>query len=778
MASVRYGLQKPALRKAAVIGAGSMGSGIAAQFANAGIPVVLLDLAAKDGAADAVARGGVERQLKAGGFMHPDAAKLVETGTIEHDLGKLADADWIVEAIVELIDVKRSLYEGLAKVKKPGAIVSSNTSTLRLARLVEGLPPQMRKDFLITHFFNPPRHMRLVELVGGPDTESKTLTSASVAAEMVLGKTPVVARDTPGFIANRIGCAWMAVAAIEAIRHGVTVEEADAILGAPFGVPRTGVFGLFDLVGIDLVPPIWGSLRDALPAGDLIQRYDLMAEPAFKTLVERKHFGRKSGAGFYRLNKDRTRDVLDFGSLDYRREQKVELPALAAAGRSLRKLCESDDKAGSLAWRVLSELVVYAAELAEEIAPGIGDIDTAMQLGYSWAAGPFALADQVGADYIVGRLEKEGRAVPAFLAKAAASGGFYLKGDRMLRSDGGRYLTVRPGGQLRLVDVKADKAPVLENAGAALLDIGEGVACLEFRNKMNVFDDAVFELIEQTVLRLPKDFQALVVGNDDPRAFSAGANLKAMLALGETGDRPTLEAFLQRGQAAFQSLKYAPFPVVGAGHGLALGGGCEVLLHCDEIVAHAELNAGLPEVKVGLVPGWGGCTQMLLRFAAKADARHGPQAVAAQAFETIFSGRNSSSALDASDMGILRRQDHIVMNRDFLLAEARARAAELAPGYKPPEPAVIAAAGPSGKMTLVALLDSERKAGRLTDTDVAIGTVLAGVLTGGADADPVKPVSEAAIMKLEREALITLAFSPASMARIRHMLETGKPLRN
>lgn len=765
------------IAKAAVIGAGSMGSGIAAQFANAGVPVLLLDLAGKDGGADAAA-AGIARQLKAGGFMHPDAAALVEPGTIEHDLPKIAGADWIVEAVVEQIEVKRSLYRRIEAARRPGSVVSSNTSTLQLQRLLEGQSPAFRRDFLITHFFNPPRAMRLVELVTGPETGAAAIEKAGRAADLVLGKTAVAARDTPGFIANRIGCAWLAFAAIEAIRGSLTVEEADAVLGAPFGVPRTSVFGLFDLIGIDLVPQVWGSLYDALPASDRLRRYDLRSEPVFQALLERKLFGRKSGSGFYKLNKDKSREVFDFTTLAYRPERRADLPSVAAAGRSLAKLCAADDKAGRLAWRVLSELTVYTAEIAEEIAESPAEVDVAMRLGYSWADGPLALADKVGAAAIAGRLKAEGRTVPALLAAAARAGGFYAPDGSVVTSGGARLRMPDREGVLVLGAGKASRPPVLKTAGASLIDIGEGVACLEFHTKMNILDDSVFEAVEMTVERLTKDFRALVIGNDDPRAFSAGANLGAVEGLIERGDFAALDRFLNRGQAALQALKYAPFPVVAAATGLALGGGCEVLMHCDEIVAHAELSAGLPEVKVGLVPGWGGCTQLLVRFAGKAGAESGPQTVARQAFEVIFSGRASRSALEARDMAVLRPRDLIVMNRDRVLGEARARAAALAAGYKPPEPPKIFAAGPSGRMALKTVIGAEREAGRLSEVDAAIGEVLAGVLTGGPTADPAVPLMEADVMRLEREALTALAATAPTRLRIRHMLETGKPLRN
>ena len=743
------------VKHAAVIGAGSMGAGIAAQFANAGIPVLLLDVTTE------AAQGGIARQLKTGGFMHPGRAALVTAGNTQDDLAKLAEADRIVEAVVENLAIKRELFARVDAARGPHSVISSNTSTIPLAKMVDGQSEKFARDFTITHFFNPPRVMQLLEVIAGASTSPEAAATVRAAGEDVLGKTALACRDTPGFIANRIGCFWIAMAIIEAIQAGLTVEEADAIVGAPFRIPPIGAFGVLDLIGVDLVPHVWGSMMDLLPPDDLLRAYDLNAEPTIKAMLAKGLLGRKSGSGFYKVNRDgakRTRDILDFATCEYRPERKVDL---GKSARDLRKLCEQDDATGRYAWRVLSRLTVYAATVAPDIADSAADVDLGMRLGYGWGEGPFQIADRAGAAWIAERLQKDGETVPPMLAQAAAAGGFYPNGGRA-------------AAQLPLA--RSSRRVVFENASAALHDIGDGVACLEHRTKMNIFDSGVFETIGAALTEVPKNFQALVIGSDHPRAFSAGADLGLFLARVKAGDFAALEGFLAAGQQRFIDLKYAAFPVVGAAFGLALGGGLEVLLHCHEIVAHAELNAGLPETSVGLIPGWGGCTQLLVRWARKAGAARGPLAAASEVFPLIARARVSTSALDARDLAMLGEQDPIVMNRQHVLAAAKARALALV-GTPARQPDTLFLAGPSGKAALMVVAQSQAAQGQASANDLAIAEALATVLTGGAT-DPLVAMTEQQAMALEREAVLEMAHRPATVARIEHMLATGKPLRN
>lgn len=778
-AGVREAHPHNTISKAAVIGAGSMGSGIAAQFANAGIPVVLLDVPAAETPRDAVARSAVERQLKVGGFMHPDAARLVTTGNTEDDIARLADADWIVEAVIEDLAVKQDLFRRVETVRKAGAAVSSNTSTLRRADLVAGLGESFERDFVITHFFNPPRHMRLLEVVSHPKVAAETLAKVERSADVHLGKVVVMARDTPGFIANRIGCYWMAVSALEAIRLGLTAEEADSVLSQALGMPRTGIFGLFDLVGIDLIPHVWKSLEDSLPIEDDLHNFRLTVDPVFAAMIDRGLFGRKAKAGFYRQGADHSRQVFDFTALDYRPEAPAHLSVSDSAGRNIAAALASEGKVGAYAWTVLSRLVAYAATVAPEIAGDVAAIDTAMKLGYAWSAGPFEMADRLGPARIAERRTVEGQPVPALLIQAAHEGGFYQDGGkRTTATSGGSVAPAQPAGILTLAAVKRMGAPMIETAGAALWDLGEGVGCFELKGKMNMLEPTVFDALERTITEGPQTFRALVIGNDDPRAFSAGANLSMILNAIQAGDFAGLDAFIARGQAAFHALKCSSITVVGAAFGLALGGGCELLLNCDAIVAHAELNAGLPEVKVGLVPAWGGCTQLLARLSAKAGGPKGPFASAAAAFHSIAFGAFSTSAATARDLGILRDADTVTMNRDRLLGDAKARAITLAEaGYLPVETSFMTLSGPSGKAGLMNIVQGCRRAGTMTAADEVVLEHLATVLTGN-QADPLVPVREEEIMRLEREALVALAKTSFTRARIEHMLATGKPLRN
>jgi len=757
------------VQRAAVVGAGTMGAGIAAQFANAGIPVVLLDTAAPGPQRDARARAGVERQLAAGGFMRADRSRLVTTGCVEDDLGLLRDADWIVEAVIENAAIKRDLYGRIDAVRKAGAAVSSNTSTIRLATLAEGLPPGLAADLAITHFFNPPRAMRLLELVTGPATAPATAALLRDAGERLLGKTLVDCRDTPGFIANRLGCFWLAVGVQEAQALGLTVEAADAVAGAPFGVPRTGVFGLLDLIGLDLVAPVWGSLLEALPPGDALQGYRLPENPLLRALVAEGRLGRKAGGGFYRQDKARRREAVDLATGAYRAEQLATLPV-----RELRALCAGEDALACYAWRLLSRVVAYAATVAPEVAEDVAAIDTAMALGYGWAEGPFALADRVGTAWIAERLRAEGAPVPALLAAAAARGGFHALGpDAVLGTDGApRAVLPRPG----LVTLSAEN--LLPGEAASLHDLGEGVAGFALRTKMGTWTDAVFDALAETLTRVQRDFRALVLTNDNPRGFSAGADLGQFRARIRAGDFAGIEAFVARGQAAFRALLAAPFPVVGAAQGLALGGGCEALLHCDAVVAHAELTAGLPEFNVGILPGWGGCTRLLQRRAAQRGVPQGPLAPAMAVLATLMAGRFSTSALDAQEMGLLRDSDAVVMHRDHLLAAARGWAIALAEaGYQPPPPVLMARSGASGRLALMNEVEGNRVAGRLGPHDAAIAEKLVTILTGDG-CDPLRPVPEEMLYAAEREAVVALCRTPQTLARIEHMLETGKPLRN
>jgi 3-hydroxyacyl-CoA dehydrogenase len=765
------------IRQVGVVGAGVMGAGIAAQVANAGIPVVLLDVV-PGAAARAVA---VLLKAEPAAFMHRRNARLVQAGDIDADIGKLAGCDWIVEAITERADAKRALYARIESVRRPGSIVSSNTSTIPLSNLLEGMPASFAADFMVTHFFNPPRYMRLLETVAGPATRAGAVAAVSAFADRLLGKTVIACRDTPGFIANRIGALWISAATRHAIDLGLTVEEADAVAGPPFGVPRTGIFGLLDLVGIDLGPHVAHSLLATLPPGDAYRAVH-REEKLIATMIAEGRTGRKGKGGFYTLDRSgggRTKLAIDLATGTYRPSENPRLDSLDVASRDLRALAEHPDRGGRYARAVLLDVLSYAASLVPEVADRIDAVDAAMRLGYNWKYGPFELIDRVGAAWLAAALAHDGRPVPALL-QAVGDRQFYRVHAGRLRAFGphGGYTDVeRPPGVLLLEDVKRGRKRLAGNGSASLWDIGNGVACLEFHTKMNSLDPETVAMVGRTVAMGSKGtFKALVIYNEGDQ-FSVGANLGLALFAANIAAWGEIDSLLEAGQRAWRALREAPFPAVGAPSGMALGGGCEILLHCDAVQAHAEFYTGLVEAGVGLIPAWGGCTTMLQRLAAAPKLPKGPMPPVARAFEMISTAQVSKSAAEAQEMLLLRPDDRITMNRDRLLADARARALDLVQGYVPPQPVGLRLPGPTGQAALGLAVDGFARLGKVTAHDQVVCAELARTLTGD-DADHTEETSADAIYALERRSFMTLLKHPATLARIEHMLETGKPLRN
>jgi 3-hydroxyacyl-CoA dehydrogenase len=771
------------IKKVCVIGAGVMGAGIAAQVANAGVPVLLLDILPKTGEnRNAVAEAAVAKALKTdpAPFMSAGAAKLIEFGNIEDDLGRAAECDWIVEVVLERLDVKQALYHRLNAVRRPGTAISSNTSTIPLKTLIAGMPDAFARDFMITHFFNPPRYMRLMELVTGPATDAALAATVGKFCDEKLGKSVVACHDSPGFIANRLGIFWMTSALTEAQEQGLRVEEADAIMGRPFGIPKTGVFGLSDLVGLDLGPHVNASMAAALPAGDEFHAVN-RDMPVPRMLIEQGYTGRKGKGGFYRINKSggkRTKEAVDLKTGEFRAEQKANFPVLASAGKNLRAMFEDSGKVGAYAWKVMGHTLAYAAKLVPEAVDDITSIDEAMRLGYNWKFGPFELIDQVGADWLIARLKQDGVTVSPILEKAAGRSFYRIEnGQRQyLGLDGDYHDVVRPEGVLMLEDIKRAAKPVLKNSSAAVWDIGDGVLCFEFTSKSNSLDEQIMALLQKTIALVKEKYKALVIYNEGGN-FSVGANVGLALFAANIAAWAQVEAMIATGQEMMQKLKYAPFPVVAAPAGMALGGGCEFLLHSDAVQAHAETYAGLVECGIGLLPGWGGCKEMLGRWSTDPKMPRGPMPATTKVFEMISTAKVGRSAADAQEMLILRRGDAITMNRYRLLADAKAKALQLVEGYKPQEPREIVLPGPSGKVAMEQAVAGFAKLGVATRHDVVVGGELANVLTGGST-DIIDVVKESKILELERESFLRLLKTPATLARIEHMLETGKPLRN
>ncbi|MET0368855.1 MAG: 3-hydroxyacyl-CoA dehydrogenase NAD-binding domain-containing protein [Methylobacterium sp.] len=770
------------IRKVAVIGAGVMGSGIAAHVANAGVPVLLMDIV-PEGAADrnALAKGAIARMLKTepAAFMSPRAAKLVEACNIEDHLDRLADVDWIVEVVIERLDAKQALYRRIDAVRRPGTAVSSNTSTIPLDALIEGMPDAFAKDFLITHFFNPPRYMRLLEVVTGPKTDPALAATVTDFADRRLGKSVVACKDRPGFIANRLGIFWIQNAIAAADDLGVPVEEADAIMGRPFGIPKTGVFGLVDLVGLDLIPHTTKSLRAALPAEDAFHAtYREM--PLITKLIAEGHTGRKGKGGFYRLNRtngQKTKEAVDLVTGAYRPSAKADLPELKEA-KGPRAVLDLNGRVGAYAWTVIGPTLAYAAGLVGEASDEIAAIDEAMRLGYNWKWGPFELIDKIGGATVAERLAKDGYTVPPILAGLDGKTFYRVEnGERQVLTAGGDYKTiVRPEGVLRLEDIKLAAKPLLKNGSAALWDIGDGVVCFEFTSQANALDEQIMVLLGKTIKLVKSQYKALVVYNEGSN-FSVGANLGLALFAANIAAWGEIEKLVSVGQQTYGQLKYAPFPVVSAPAGMALGGGCEILLHSDAVQAHAETYIGLVEAGVGLVPAWGGCKEMLARWQAAPKMPRGPMPAAAKVFETVSTATVAKSAEEARDLLFLRESDGITMNRDRLLADAKAKALSLVEGYAPPKPVSLTLPGPAGALAMRMAAEGFARRGIATQHDLVVAGELATVLSGG-EADTLDTLDEDAILELERDSFMRLVRTEATLDRFESVIETGRPVRN
>ena len=802
------------INKVAVIGAGVMGSGIAAQIANAGVPVVLLDIV-PDGAEDrnVIAKGAVAKMLKAdpAPFMSKKNAKLIEVGNLEDDLEKITDCDWIVEVVLEDLKIKHATYEKIQKHRKKGSIVSSNTSTIPLAKLVEGQSYDFAKDFMITHFFNPPRYMRLLEIVVGDKTRSDAIDIVSDFCDVRLGKGVVKCKDTPGFIVNRLLVFWMQAAVNAAIEDNVPLEIADSVMGKPIGVPKTAVFGLIDLVGVDLMPYLSKSMLSTLPEDDEYRKI-YKDYPFVQQMIDAGYNGRKGKGGFYRLNPDAPKgakekqtlqlDADKFDESQYQKSDKPKLESVKAGRKGLRAVVETDDEGGAYAWKVLSQTLAYAASLVPQIADDINSVDKAMRLGTNWKRGPFEMIDQLGPKWFADKLREEGMDVPELL-DAVGEGTFYRVEEGKLQTFGTdvKYHDVnRAEGVLLLRDIKLSSEPVIKTASASVWDVGDGVLCVEFTGKMNALDDQVFEAYHKAIKLIGDgsgDYKAMVIYNEGSH-FSAGANLGLAIFAMNIAMWPQIEDLVAGGQKVYKALKYAPFPVVSAPSGMALGGGCEILLHSDHVQAHAETYTGLVEVGVGLIPGWGGCKEMVLRYQAEEQnnfdkavggvtgektiwfsPKNTPMGAVRKAFETIALAKVAKSAQEAKEIKYLKDTDGITMNRDRLLYDAKQKALELAKDYSAPEPIEeIRLPGPSGKFALDMAVADLQKSGKATPYDGPVSSAVAAVLTGGDKADWTNPIHEDDMYKVEREEFMKLVRNEGTQERVEHMLTTGKPLRN
>ena len=768
------------IKKLGVVGAGAMGSGIAALAASAGLPVVLLDVPGEGADRGAPAREGLKRALKAkpAPFMDADRAAQIRTGNTEDDLALLADCDWIIEAIIEQPAPKRELYARLEPLLSETAVVSSNTSGIPMHLLIEGRGERFRQRFVGAHFFNSPRYMRLLELIPTAETDPAVLRDVRAFAERILGKGIVVTRDAPGFVANRLGVYGMNRTIRFMEQFGLGIDEVDALTGPLLGRPKSATFRTGDLSGIDVLVHVTRGLAQATG-----ESFPLPAW--FEQMVAEKRLGDKSGGGFYKkVGKDI--HTWDPRASEYRPQQRFEPPELKAATRAplaqrFAAIKGLPGKYGDFLRATMIDTALYTLTTAPSLAYDIPSVDRAMEWGYGHDAGPFRVMDMLGLDFVRAEIERRGEPVPQLLQQA--QGSFYrpgAQGEEVLGFDG-RYAPVTPiAGNLRLATIAAQSNRVLEsNESARLLDLGDGVALLEFRSKSNSLGTKVLDMLATSLERVERDGMAgLVIGNDDPKFFSAGADLAESTGAVIAGMWDVIEQSIHRFQQATQSIRYAPFPVVVAPAGMALGGGCEFALHADAVQAHAELYMGLVEAGVGLIPGGGGTKELLFRFTKDLEPYEeaDPFEAVKRAFKLIATAQTSTSGLEARRLGFLRATDRISMNRDRLIADAKARVLDLAPGYVAPVPRTIRALGKEGMGNLSYALFSFHEAGQASAHDVAIGHEIAYVLCGG-DGPP-RTVTEQDILDLERESFLKLLGNEKTQERITYTLKTGKPLRN
>jgi 3-hydroxyacyl-CoA dehydrogenase len=771
------------INSAAVIGAGTMGLGIAGQLANAGIPVVLLDIPSAGASRNAVCERALQRLLddRQPGLLHKDFVERITIGNIEDDLDKIGEADWIAEAVVERLEIKKALYKDIDAARKPGSIVSSNTSTIPISLLVEDMPESFRREFAITHFFNPVRYMRLLELVQGEDTSQEVIDRLEEFCDRKLGKGVVVCNDTPGFLGNRVGVYAIQKALHTAFEMGLTPEQADAIFGRPLGIPKTGVFGLYDLIGIDLMSDVAKSLESILPQDDPFHAV-AAGIPVMAQMIDAGRIGNKGGkGGFYlpaQAGKGVSRKTLDFDTFEYRDFESCALQAANDAETSgdFTPLLDLDNELGAFAWEVLSNTLCYAASLVPDVNESLVAIDDAMKLGYNWLHGPFEMIDMIGVDRFIARLESEDRAVPPFV-RSAAGESFYRARKKQLRyleSDGGYSKLRRAKGVWRFSELRRTLEPVEENAAASFYEFKRGIGLVEFHSKANALGADSMRLLESAVEYATHKLQGLVIHND-AQHFSCGADLATILGFVENGDMTGLDEFLEHYQKTLQSMRYAPIPVVAAPSGLSVGGGFEVLLHTDKVVYHANSVTGLVESLVGVVPGGGGVKEMLYRWYEQA----GDMTQAAwNAFMNIGYGKTARSPLEARELAMFRDDsDTWIMNRDRLLKAATDAVRELAPGYTVKKRQPLAMPGRDAWAEMRDWLQKAHNKGQLTPHDVTTGEQIAMIVTGG-DVDAGTELTENDLFDLERRAFVSLGKTLQTRDRIRFMLEYGTPLRN
>ena len=800
------------IERAAVLGAGTMGAQIAAHLANAGVPTLLLDIPPRDLTPEEqkkgltlespqvrgrIARGGLEAAVKAkpAAFFVPELASLVTPGNFDDDLAKIKDCDLIVEAVVENLDIKRSLFERVEQHRRPGSIVASNTSGIPIHLLAEGRSDDFKQHFLGVHFFNPPRYLHLVEIIRTEWTKPEVSCFLYGFLDQRLGKGVVPAKDRPNFIANRIGTFGALHTIKTMLDDGYSIEEVDKMTGPAVGRPKSATFRTFDIVGLDVFTHVIKNLFEALPEDE--EREMFVVPEVLAKMVQSGLLGNKTKAGFYKKQKGEgdKREIwaLDTATLDYRPLEKVKLPSLDMAKNieglpeRIKTLTWGKDRAGAFLWKTLSRTLAYAARRIPEIADNVVEVDRAMRWGFGWELGPFEVWDALGVEKSVARMKEEGMNVPANVEQMLASGATsFYKNDNGQQSyfdfASGKYVPLSdPPGVLILKSVKDRTGVIKKNSGAALIDIGDGVACLEFHSKMNAIGGDTLQMLKFALAEVDKNFVGLVVGNQGAN-FCVGANIMLMLMEAQEENWEELDMMTRAFQASTMSLRYSPKPVVVAPFQMVFGGGCEMVLHGDRVRAAAETYIGLVEVGVGIIPAGGGTKEMLLRtmdLIPKGADDADPFPFVKRAFETIALAKVATSAEEARSLGYLSTDDTISMNADRLIADAKKEVLALAAsGYVEPQQRTdILALGEPALATLKLGIHQMKRAGYISDHDAEIGTRLAKILTGGDLNHPTR-VSEQYLLDLEREAFLSLAGMRKTQERLAHMLKTGKPLRN
>jgi 3-hydroxyacyl-CoA dehydrogenase len=779
--------------KAVVVGAGVMGAQIAAHLANAGWRGTLLDVAPADAqdakSRNAFAQKGLERaqKTKPAAFFVPDLVSRVRLGNTSNDFALIREADWVLEAVVEKPEIKRQVHAAIEEHLGPDTLVTTNTSGLSISEMSEGRSDSFRSRFFGTHFFNPPRYMKLLEVIPTPATSPEAITRFNAFAEAVLGKRIVAAKDTPGFIANRLGVYAMQVVLHAALEHGLTVEQVDALTGPLIGHPKSATFRLSDICGLDISADVANNLTQRLPDDRYRAAFALPA-PMQRLLADGR-IGEKVGAGFYKRLPDKTILALDWQSMDYRPRQSAVFPSIEGIKalplpERLRALLNLKDAAGEFLWQTTRDILCYAAEVGPNIADDIVAIDNACKWGFNWELGPFETWDALGIRETAERVAGDGLPIPHLVQTLLDSGrtSFYRSEGAQtfyvdLRTPSDEHPTPSRPEFIVLKDVKKAGGVIKETPDATLIDLGDGVNCLEFHTKMNVLGPGISQMIEWSREETERNGAALVIGNQGEH-FSAGFNIQLILMSVYEQDWDEMALMGRQLQEILLRLKRARIPAVAATHGYTLGGGCEVMLHCAAVQASAESYIGLPEAGIGVIPGAGGTTEMLVRAMAEVPPDVDPFPFVREAFMTLGMAKVSTSAEEARRLGFLRPSDGITMNPDRVLYEAKQRALALAAAsYRPPQPAQVMAMGQDGIARFDLELHIMRRSGWISEHDQLIGHELARVMCGGELAHP-QLVSEEYLLGLEREAFARLCATPKTGERLRAMLETGKPLRN